>query len=194
MCERSSALDPVGAVNFLLEEISAMNKHVPTDLEADLWQEVIRECGPTAVARALRDHVGRSAFMPKPGEIRAYLGASGTTTSALAWELVREAVRSVGPYSSPAFVDPAIVLAITKLGGWVAINECMQDPQTDRFGYDALFKRFDVAFGAARADIVRNAAPVPLLRGLHSLSASDGSSVARLDRPRGRESVPGGAQ
>ncbi len=179
---RNSEMDAVAGVNFLLEEVSAMNKHVPTDLEADLWQEVIRECGPVAVARALRDHVGRSAFMPKPGEIRSYLGAAGTTTAALAWELVREAVRSVGPYASPSFSDPAIALAIAGLGGWVAVNESMQDPQNDRFGYDAMFKRFDVSFGAARADILRNGASAPQLKGLHALSYAGPSATPPLQR------------
>lgn len=161
----------VQRVNLLLEELCTYYKHVPTDVEADLWQMVVSEMGPEAVDRALRDHVGRSDFMPRIGGIRAYLGAVGTGSSSGAFEQVRYLVAQVGPYGVPNFEDPAIAHAIVSLGGWASLNESMPDPQADRFGYESLAKRFDVAYSAARAGLARGVLAGQIqLKSVHALN------------------------
>lgn len=154
-------------VKRLLSEICTYYKHAPTDMEADLWMITVREFGAGPVKRALMDHVGRSEFMPKIGEIRTALGAAGTGNSFAAFEQVRLLVERVGPYLSPQFDDPAIGLAILDMGGWVYINETMPCPVNARFDYESMAKRFAVAYEAARARLTRGDAQPVALRGIH---------------------------
>ncbi len=138
-------------VNLLLIEMSAYYKHTISMFEAALWQTVIGEFGEDPVYNALMQYCSSpAAFMPKVGEIRVRLG-SGEASAALAFEEVRALVASAGPYVEPPIEDPAIVATIQALGGWVEVNKAMPDPTVDRFGFEALQKRFATLYTQHRA-------------------------------------------
>lgn len=162
------AEEDVMGVKGLLSEICTYYKHAPTDMEADLWMITVREFGAGPVKRALMEHVGRSEFMPKIGEIRTALGAAGTGNAFAAFESVRLQVERVGPYLSPHFDDPAIGLAVVDMGGWAYLNEKMPCPVAARFDYESMAKRFAVAYESARARLARGESQPVALLGLHS--------------------------
>lgn len=168
MAERE---DPnLAAVEKLLSETCTYYKHVPTDMEGDLWMLAVREFGALPVMRALMEHVGNSAFMPKIGEIRKALGATSANTGLHAFELARAEVERVGPYESPEFQDPAIGLAIQEMGGWVWLNETMPSPEHRRADYESMAKRFGVAYETARVRLNRGEVGPVQCKGLHQIS------------------------
>ena len=175
----------------LLSEICTYYKHAPTDMEADLWMVTAREFTVPVLRRALMEHVGRSEFMPRIGEIRKALGAVGTSSAEAAFECVRIQVERVGPYRSPNFEDPAIGLALLDMGGWSYVNEVMPCPMTKQFDYQSMAKRFAVAYERARAKLTRGEASPVAVRGLHYLNRADERQNRLLESPSSAPRIAG---
>jgi hypothetical protein len=151
----------------LLTEVFGYYKHKVTPFEATLWNRLIEEFGDAPIERFLSAHVQRSSFAPRVNEAMALLrpGAGDSMGAMLA---LQQAVSRIGPYNAPDFKDPAIALAVEDLGGWVSVNTQMPSEQ-DRFGFDAFFKKFDVAYRGATSRLAFQSATAPKLRGLHDL-------------------------
>ncbi len=67
------------------------------------------------------------AFMPRPGEIIAYIEGSGASQAMQAWSKVVKAVKDIGAYSSVVFDDALIHAVVQDMGGWIKICHCPEN-------------------------------------------------------------------
>lgn len=77
----------------------------------------------TAVAKAVRV----CKFMPTVAELRDLCGNAVETdkdAAAKGWESLNRAVRRVGYYRSPNFIDPLVTATVRAMGGWLRIVNC----------------------------------------------------------------------
>lgn len=159
---------PMSATS-VLAEVMAMYKHEVTHFESVLWLELIQQYGEPPIIRALMDHAREgTSFAPKVAEIRKRLNpAHGDVGIAL--EVVLRHAREQGPYRSPTFSDPAIVLAIQGMGGWAAVaGEQLPDPAADPHGWRAFSDRFSAAYREAKGRLlVSPDMNLPRLSGIH---------------------------
>lgn len=73
------------------------------------------------VEAVVRKAVGTSKFLPTVAELREMTGEVPVAVAAVhAFQVARKAIREVGAYRSPRFLDPAIAATVRHLGGWVA--------------------------------------------------------------------------
>lgn len=63
-------------------------------------------------------------FFPKPADLILFIEGNTENKALDAWSQVEKAVRTIGPYQSVQFDDPAIHAAIDAMGGWIALNQC----------------------------------------------------------------------
>lgn len=159
-----------------LVETFAYYKYEVTPFEADLWRLLIDEYGDASVVSFLSHHIRSSAFAPKVSDAQRMLNPARANADA-AFLAVQEQVRLCGPYRDPSFADPAVTLAIARMGGWVAVNEQLPTPE-QRFDLDAFQKRFEVAYQLSLAES-RQGAPRLELRGLHALGYTPGAQAMR---------------
>ena len=146
-------------------QVAGYYRHEPTLFEVGSWDRLINEFGDEAVSRFLFRHMERSSFMPKVNEALELLDPHRGSDMQLL-ERLRDLVCIYGPYKTPVLADKSMALAISKLGGWVKVNEDLPDPSND-FLYSAYFKRFQAARREAEASLVRDPAlPVPAPAGL----------------------------
>ncbi|MDL5034305.1 hypothetical protein QRD43_20555 [Pelomonas sp. APW6] len=185
MATKSSASksQDLSSAQRLLTEVFGYYKHQATPFEATLWNRLIDEFGDPPIERFLSQHVQRSCFAPRVNDAMAVLNP-GAGDSMSAMLTLHQAIARVGPYGVPDFsADPAIAAAVADLGGWVVVNTQMPEA-SDRFAWDAFYKRFDVAYRGACGRLAFQSAAVPRLRGLHDV----GSSVLALQSMSGADS------
>lgn len=84
----------------------------------------------TAVAYSIR----ASRFVPRPAELREYLGlnVSDEDTAVAAWGDVLRAVR-LGPYKHVDFEDKLCNAVIRNLGGWVTFLQRFSDAESEKW-------------------------------------------------------------
>lgn len=95
-----------------------------------------------SVAMALK----RSKFLPKPAELREFVGANASEDDLAmsAWGDVLKAVR-LGPYKHVDFEDKLCNAVIRNLGGWVTFLERFKDAESEkwlRFDFVKCYKSF----------------------------------------------------
>ncbi len=84
-----------------------------------LWHYDIRQ-----VSKALSMHIANpdsGQFMPKPADVVKMLGGTTTDKALIAWSMVDQAVRGIGPWDSVVFADPIIHTVIADMGGWILL-------------------------------------------------------------------------
>lgn len=83
------------------------------------------------VEAAVRKAIATLKFMPMVVELRELSGEVPAAVAAIhAFQIARKAIREVGAYQSPKFLDPAIAATIRSLGGangWVTF--CQTDTE-----------------------------------------------------------------
>lgn len=137
------------------------------DFESALWLQMMSDFGGAAVVNFLIKHVETSVFAPKAAEARLAL-APGAGNALAAYEDLRRLVAEVGPYASPQFEDSAMAGAVMQLGGWAKVGEDFPD-HTERFAYEAYFKRFELAYKQSCSDWMRGVGYSKPLIGIHEI-------------------------
>lgn len=151
---------------FSLSEVMGMTNHKVTALEASLWNRLIETYGDDAILAFLSDHVlNGTGFAPRPSDAQKMLNPGNSDSQVAFSELVR-AVKTVGPYATPAALNesPVLVAAVHHLGGWAHICNTMPDAIGNRFEFDGFQKQFDAAFRLAASRVkIHGEQPKPLL-------------------------------
>lgn len=78
----------------------------------------------TDIQRAVYEHLKTKdgKYFPTPSHIIQLLEGNTDETYEVAWRLFLKAVRKYGGYETVKFPDPAFHYAIEQLGGWVKVN------------------------------------------------------------------------
>lgn len=180
-----SSLSSLTSAQKALSEVMALYNKEMTDFEIMLWTKIIADHGDAPVIRVLLKHCEKSVFAPKPADALAVLCPGNENPMVALEELVRVA-RKTGPYEDPDFKDRALASTVLLLGGWVTVNEQLPDP-TDRFAYEAYYKRFDALYKQAQADLMTNGGQAPVLLGLHSLSVKTAAQLLLAAQGKAQE-------
>ena len=76
------------------------------------------------VRRALDGHLSDpdgGRFMPKPADLIRHIEGDPQSRSLLGWSDVEKAIRTVGPWQTVVFDDPAVMATIEAMGGWIEL-------------------------------------------------------------------------
>lgn len=95
----------------------------------ELYWRLLKRYSFTDIKQAFDRHAldpKRCPFMPKPGELLAYIEGSHETRALQAWSRVCAAIRCVGRYDSIVFDDALIHVVIRDMGGWVTLCQTTQ--------------------------------------------------------------------
>lgn len=169
------------SAKHVLREVMGYYGRELTTLESVGWLKLIAEFGDEPIVRFLAAHMERSAFAPKLSEALDALRPN-TNSAQGAFEELHRAVQQRGPYRVPTFTSQAIAGAVLLLGGWTKVCELMPDPAS-RFDYEAFFKRFEVCYRQAAAQLMLKPQDVPRLRSLHEMRpALEAPTVAEPER------------
>jgi hypothetical protein len=101
-----------------------------TPFMLDVWWQACQGFELGQVRKAMTTHAmdpERGQFQPKPADIVRQLQGTHTDRSLMAWGKVYEAMARVGAYSTVAFDDPCIHLAIEDMGGWPKLCRSTSD-------------------------------------------------------------------
>jgi hypothetical protein len=82
------------------------------------------------IRHALNVHVQNpdsGQFLPKPADLIRVLDGSTQTAALQAWSKAEKGIRSAGPYQSVVFDDPIIHAVIVDMGGWIDLNNMLED-------------------------------------------------------------------
>lgn len=171
-------------VSSALEALQWAAKYYRYELDAvevARWTDYIAKYGDEAVRNFIFQHVETGEFFPRLSVLAKALNGFAPGSPSLAMEEILRAAAKYGPYRSPEFSDPAIPFAIDAMGGWASFCEMLPNPTEDRFGYEALAKRFGIHYEMARALELRAALPRIELRPIGALNYSTPSESPALD-------------
>lgn len=170
--------DHVMALNALNEVMSYYRVKL-TPFATEAWVACMEKFGARVVKDFLLQHMMTSKWPPTFEELHSAVGAFGGAD--WAFERVACEVKRVGPYRAPDFGDaPEITYAIAEMGGWAKLCAEMPAPEQDRFGYEALQKRFALHYQSAKGLAFRGLLPDRPIRGLHALSAPQDPQAPQL--------------
>ena len=96
----------------------------------ELWWNALSRYSLSEVRIALSRHVqdpDSGQFLPKPSDVIRHLQGNTQTQALKAWSKVESAIRSIGPYQSVVFDDPAIHQVVSEMGGWVKLCEVSEE-------------------------------------------------------------------
>jgi hypothetical protein len=152
-----------GALSLWRQDVS--------EFALSVWWAACKDFSLEQVRKALTAHAmdpERGRFPPMPADMVKVLHGTQTDRSLLAWGRVHQAMQLVGAYASPDFADPAIVSAVTDMGGWPALCRT----QLDELPF--LQKRFCDLYRAysARPEAQHSRGDAPLSRGRRRVSAA----------------------
>lgn len=105
------------------------SKNITKNVLTIYW-EALKRYTIEDIRHALNVHVQNpdaGQFLPKPADLIKILDGSTETVALQAWSKVEKAIRSVGPYQSVVFDDPIIHTVILDMGGWINLNNMMED-------------------------------------------------------------------
>lgn len=168
------------AFQSLLSDAMAFYRQDVTPFSLSVWWQACQPFDLEQVRKAMTAHAmdpERGQFSPRPADIVRALQGTNTDRALVAWGKVMEAMQHVGAYTSVAFDDPLIHVAVEDAGGWVAICRGGIDdlPHLQRRfcdTYRAYSRREDVQFppylrGAAEIENATRGytSPEPLLIG-----------------------------
>jgi hypothetical protein len=118
------------AFRGMFETIWALySKNITKDVLTIYWS-ALKRYTIEDVKHALNVHVQNpdaGQFLPKPADLIKILDGSAETVALQAWSKAEKAIRSVGPYQSVVFDDPLIHAVIMDMGGWIEMNNMMED-------------------------------------------------------------------
>ncbi len=170
--------DHVMALNALNEVMSYYRVKL-TPFATEAWVACMDKFGAITVKDFLLQHMMTSKWPPTFEELHTAVGVLGGAD--WAFERVACEVKRVGPYHAPDFSDaPELAFAVAEMGGWTKLCAEMPAPEQDRFGYEALQKRFALHYQAAKGLAFRGALPQRAIRGLHALSAPAEAKPAQI--------------
>ncbi len=95
------------------------------------------------IAEALNRHMvdpDRGQWVPKPADIVRQIMGNTESNAELAWTLVDQAIRQVGPWQSVCFDNPISMRVIHDMGGWVKL--CNTDEKNYPFVHKEFITRF----------------------------------------------------
>ena len=98
-----------------------------TDLAIEMAFNVLAKHPVEDVRRAVMTHLETSSFSPKPADINNLIAGDPNSRKLEAWAKVESAIRRIGSYQTVVFDDPAIMVAIETMGGWIKICEISDD-------------------------------------------------------------------
>lgn len=154
-----------------------------------LYFEALRDIPFPDVAAAIGAAVKACTFMPKPAELRKLAVGDSEDLAEAAWLLFRQALRSVGAYTSIALTDAALGETVLALfGGWPEACRAEYSPEmwsSKRKEFGRIYRVFrDRALGGARylpgLTEMANAGREDW-RKYFALAVLDGHEVLRLD-------------
>ncbi len=93
-----------------------------TQATLEAYWLVLQEKEDRELLQAVKNHIKKSKWFPKPSELLEEIEGDMTYKSEKAWNEIQEAINRYGIYESVEFADTKINEAIQLLGGWVAIN------------------------------------------------------------------------
>lgn len=115
--EREEFLDLLqGVMDFYKESLG--------EFAIQVWTEAMRPYDMSAIRSAFSRHArnpDNGQYAPKPADIERILGGRSIDAAQVAWSKVDRAMRTVGPYQSVAFDDPAIHAVLSDMGGWTLL-------------------------------------------------------------------------
>jgi len=79
------------------------------------------------IKRAVMTHLSTSPYVPKPADINNLIAGDPNSRKLEAWAKVESAIRRIGSYQTVVFDDPAIMVAIETMGGWIKLCEISDD-------------------------------------------------------------------
>jgi hypothetical protein len=165
-----------------LAQVMGMMNHELTELETELWQRLIDTYGDDAILRFLSEHVLRSKFAPRPAEAFELL-SPGDNDSQVAFAQLVRAVKTVGPWETPAELNsnPVLMAAVQQMGGWASVNQTMPSTETP-YDFAAFQKRFDAAFRLASSQVkIHGVKPERLLGAVDAHRLTSQLAQARLE-------------
>lgn len=146
---------------------AAAGNYEPSDMEIAMWEDLAARFGDDALIRFARHHIQVTKFAPHISDALKFL--SGATDAPHAMLALTREVRCTGPWESPRFDDAAVGVAVDYLGGWERVCSELPDP-SDRFSYDAFFKRFETAYTGAQTALASGRAQPVVLVGHHDVN------------------------
>lgn len=114
----------------LITDVLAFYRQDVSAFALGVWWQACEGFEFEQVAKALTAHAmdpDRGQFAPKPADLVRVLRGTLVDRSLIAWGKVLDAIIRVGAYTSVAFDDPAIHIAITDMGGWTQVCRSNQD-------------------------------------------------------------------
>lgn len=161
----------------LLQAVGAtFGREVTTPLNLAWWVS-LSDLPYDDVRRGATRAMAENRFFPTPSEIRALSGDAPIETRViLAWDKVRQTIRSLGGYKSVSFDDHAINAAVRSIGGWAALCGC---EKSDLDTWKS--KEFDKAYRAYSTSGV-SAEAAAFLPGFFAGEANATESAQRVHR------------
>jgi hypothetical protein len=98
-----------------------------SDLAIEMAFNVLARHPFEDVRRAVMTHLETSQFVPKPADINNLIAGDPNSRKLEAWAKVESAIRRIGSYQTVVFDDPAIMVAIETMGGWIKLCEISDD-------------------------------------------------------------------
>lgn len=111
-------------VDIIMSLSEMYNKKVPSRYVLMIYWQALKHFEIAAIRQALTAHVmnpDSGQFMPKPADVVKMLGGTTTDKALIAWSMVDQAVRGIGPWDSVVFADPIIHTVIADMGGWILL-------------------------------------------------------------------------
>lgn len=92
-----------------------------TDIAIEMAFEVLKGHELADIKRAVMTHISTSPYPPKPSDINELINGDPESRKLKAWSMVEDAIRRVGGHESVVFDDPATMVVIEEMGGWIGL-------------------------------------------------------------------------
>lgn len=69
----------------------------------------------------------RTFGFPKPADIIEAVKGKPEDLALSAWQMLLDAIRSLGPYKSVIFSDARLIMVVEAMGGWMAVNAWLEE-------------------------------------------------------------------